>query len=113
VILFLDELQSPLHVNKPGGSDSVFLLHFCPANPQQSRDSFGLNATVKDRRNVVKTEAELPQRNDSMQTLKLRRIIGPVTTELVHVGWHQQTRSVPMPQHPMGYLPDLRESSNG
>ena len=48
-----------------------------------------------------------------MQTLKLRGIIGSVAAESVNVGWHEQTCGVPMPQHSVGHLPDLRESSDG
>lgn len=56
---------------------------------------------------------ELAQCNDPMQTLKLGRIVGSVAAEPVHVCWHEQACGIPMPQHPMGHLPDLRESSDG
>lgn len=113
VILFLDEMEPPLHVYESASSDPVFLLNLCATNPQQSSDAIGFDALVKNRRNVVKAEAQLAQGNDSMQTLKLRGIIGSVAGEPVNVGWHEQTCGVPMPQHPMGHLPDLRKSSDG
>ncbi len=113
LVLFLDEMEPPLHVDEAVSSDPVFLLNLCPANPQQGCDAIGLDPLVKNRRNVVQAEPELAQCNDSMQTLKLRGIIGSVTAELVNVGWHEQTCGVPMPQHPVGHLPDLREGSDG
>lgn len=113
VVLFLDEVEPPLYVHESASSDAVFLLNLCAANPQQSSDAIGPDTLVKDRRNIIEAEAELAECNDSMQTLKLRGIIRPVAAELVNVGWHEQTGGVPMPQHPMGYLPDLRESSDG
>lgn len=91
-------------------SDPVFLLDLCAANTQQSCDAIRIDSVVKNRRDVVKTEAELAQCNDPMQTLKLRGIIGSVAAELVHVSWHEKTCGVPMPQHPIGHLADLRKA---
>lgn len=113
VILFLDEVEPPLHVKETASSDLMFLLHLCAADPQQSCDAISLDALVKNRRNVIETETKLAQGNDSMQTLKLRRIIGSVAAVLVHVSWHEQTCGIPMPKHAVGHLPDLRESSDG
>lgn len=113
VVLFLDEMEPPLHVNESGRGDLMLLLNLCAANTQQGRDAISLDAMVKNRRDVVETETELAQCNDPMQTLKLRRIIGSVAAELVHVRWHEQPGSIPMPKHAMGHLPDLRESSDG
>ncbi len=89
VVLFLDEMEPPLHIDESASSDPVFLLHLCAANLQQSCYAIGPRALVKNRRNVAKAEAELAQGNDLMQALELRWIVGPVAAELVHVGWHE------------------------
>lgn len=113
VVFFLDELEPPLHVDESASSDPVFLLDLSAANTQQSGDAIRINSAVKNRRDVVKTETELAQCDDTMQTLKLRGVVGAVAAELVHMSRNEQTRGVPMPQHPMGHLADLREGSDG
>ena len=49
VVLFLDEMEPPLHVYESASSDPVFLLNLRAANPQQSSDAIGLDALVKNR----------------------------------------------------------------
>ena len=113
VVLLLDKLEPPFHVNESVGSGAVFLLDLSASDTQQSGDAVRIDSAVENRRDVVETEAELPQCNDPMQAFELRGIVGAVAVVLVHMSWYEQTSGVPMPQHPMGHLADLREGSDG
>lgn len=113
VVLLLDKLEPPFHVNESVSSDAVFLLDLSASDTQQSGDAIRVDSALKNRRDVVETEAQLPQCNDPMQALKLRGIVGTVAAALVDVSWYEQTSGVPMPQHPVGHLADLREGSYG
>lgn len=113
MLLLLDEVEAPFHIDESRGGEPVLLLHLGTPDAQECRDPVGVDALGEDRRDVVETEAELTQGDDPVQTLELRRIVRPVAGELDHVGGDEQPGRVPVPEHPVGHLADLRERSDG
>ena len=113
MILSLDEVEPPLDVDESCSGDPVLLLHLGTPDPQQRGDAIRIDTLIEDRGDVVETEAELTQGDDPVQTLQLPRVVPAAAAELVHVSGNEQAGGVPMPQHPMGHLTDLREGSDG
>ncbi|UTT52736.1 hypothetical protein NMQ05_16895 [Microbacterium maritypicum] len=113
VLLSLDEVETPLHVDESLRGDPMLLLDLCATDPQQGGDAFGIDAAFEDRRDIIETETQLAQGDDPVQPFQLRGIVGAVSGELVHVGGLEQAGRVPMPEHPVGHLADLRERSDG
>lgn len=109
----LDDVEAPLHVDESLRGDPMLLLDLCATDPQQGGDAFGIDAAFEDRRDVIETETQLAQGDDPVQPFQLRGIVGAVSGELVHVGGLEQAGRVPMPEHPVGHLADLRERSDG
>src|SRR5690606_5688778 len=109
----LDEVEPPFHVDESVCGQPVLLLHLCATNAQQGRDALRVDTLREDRRDVVEAEAELTEGDDPVQALQLRRIVRAVAAELIHVCRNEQTRGIPVPQHPVGHLTDLREGSDG
>ena len=112
-IFLFNEVEPALDVDEPCGRYPRLFRDLCPPQAQQVSDPARAHPGREHRGNIVQAEAQGTQGHNPVQPFKLGRIVGAVAAELIHVGGHEQAGGVPVPQHAVGYLADLRERSNG
>ncbi|GEC12229.1 hypothetical protein ANI01nite_14320 [Glutamicibacter nicotianae] len=102
-----------MHIGQPLRGEPMFGLDLRGTVLQVLSNLFRGGSLIQDQGNLFQAETQLAQGHYLMQALKLGRVVGTVAAERVYVGGLEHPGGIPVPQHAVGHLADLRKRPDG